>query len=172
MSNNFYNATEVPQNSSGEGPEKIPQEKGSKKRINNHQTDDDNLHQDDKPTSECDPSSLQRWQQQQQQHYENIFLQQHGNFPEEYDIKFPDTGDKSAAQCLDDSFHNVGLSAEDFVSDNYAYKSLDNGGGGTAACGAADSMQPTTPIRNNSSDVVSRIIISQTHQHHYHHLYR
>jgi len=69
MSNNIYKTTEfVPQISSGEGPEEIHQEIGSKKRIN-HQTDDvvvGNLRQ---PTS-VDSSSLQRWQQQQ--HYENI----------------------------------------------------------------------------------------------------
>jgi len=157
MSNKIYNATDGPR-SSEEDPEKIHQEKGSKKRINTGKIDDvGNLHQTDKPTSEYDDSSSsQRWQQQD---YEDILLQQHGNFPEEYDIKFPDTDtDKSAAQCLDDSFHNVGLSpAKDFVSDNYAAKSFGHGGGAAAAGGSADItiLQPTSPIRNYSSDVVS-----------------
>ena len=60
MSNNIYNATDVPQSSSDEGPEKIHQEKGSKKRFNNHQTEDvvvGNLHQ---PTSEYNSSRRQQ----------------------------------------------------------------------------------------------------------------
>ena len=82
MSDNIYNATDVPQSSSDEVPEKIHQEKGSKKRFNNHQTEDvvvgNNLHQ---PTSEYNSS---RWQQQQ--HYEDKLLQQHDNFLAKYDI--------------------------------------------------------------------------------------
>jgi len=108
-------------------------------------------------TNSVDSSSLQRWQQQQ--HYEDILLQQHNNFPEEYDIKFPNTDILCSATALDDSSHNVGLyPVEDFVSDNYASKSSGHGGGGAAAaCEAADStiLQPTTPIKNYSSDVVS-----------------
>lgn len=125
MSNNIYKTTKFVRQSSEEGPEKTHQEKGSKKRINTAKTADvGNLHQTDKPTSEYDDSSsLQRWQQQD---YEDKLLQQHDNFPEEYDINFPDTDTVCSAALLDNSSHNVGLyPAEDFVSDNYAAKSLD-----------------------------------------------
>jgi len=144
MSNNKSITTEVPQSSSGEGPKKIHQ-KGSKKRINNHQTNDivGNLHQDNQPTSEYNyPSHVPQNHRQQQQDYGNILLQQRDIFPEEYTVC-------SAVALLDDSSYPTYL-AEDFVSDNYAAKSFGHGGGGAAAaaCGSADStiLQPSYGI--------------------------
>ena len=89
----------------GEGTEKLHQEKGSKKRFSSQQTEDvvSNLHTD-KPTSEYDSPSPKQYQQQQ--HYEDILLQQHDNFPAKYDIniKFPETDILCSADALDDSY--------------------------------------------------------------------
>ena len=145
MSNNIYNATDVPF-SSGEGPEKIHQEKGSKKRINHHQTDDvvGNLHQDNQPTSEYNSPShiLQNHHQEQSQFDDdNTLFPQQDDCPEYRGndiISLPFDPEFISSTSLD-ALCNTGLfiSTEDLVSGNYASKILDHGGA-AAARGAAD----------------------------------